>query len=178
MEMLKSLFSRPAVPKVGENSIFFLVLYLSTDQNRNYAGREIFFLIFQGDDLEFWRQSPPKINGVNLKNYFDKKNKISKKSKFKSESPHPPRSCSEKRQLFYITEIKSHFYLFLIKLCFYLFLIKLDFYFFSNELSFYLLLKFYLYIFLIKLYLKINKIAFFLFLIKLYSFKNQFLLFK
>jgi len=43
MEMLKSLFSRPAVPKVGENSIFFLVLYLSTDQNRNYAGREIFF---------------------------------------------------------------------------------------------------------------------------------------
>ena len=40
MEMLKSLFSRPAVPKVGENSIFFLVIYLSTDQNRNYAGRE------------------------------------------------------------------------------------------------------------------------------------------
>jgi len=86
MEMLKSLFSRPAVPKVGENSIFFLVLYLSTDQNRNYAGREIFFLIFQGEDLEFWRQSPPKIKCVNLKNYFDKKNKISKKSKFKSES--------------------------------------------------------------------------------------------
>ena len=87
MEMLKSLFSRPAVPKVGENSIFFLVLYLSTDQNRNYAEREIFSKIFQGEDLEFWRQSPPKINGVNLKNYFDKKNKISKKSKFKSESP-------------------------------------------------------------------------------------------
>jgi len=86
MEMLKSLFSRPAVPKVEENSIFFLVIYLSTDQNRNYAGREIFFKIFEGEDLEFWSQSPPKINGVNLKNYFDEKNKISKKSKFKSES--------------------------------------------------------------------------------------------
>ena len=85
--MLKRLFSKSAVPKVGENSIFFIVLYLSTDQSRNYAGREICFLIFEGEDLEFWRQSPPKINGVNLKNYFDEKNKISKKSKFKSESP-------------------------------------------------------------------------------------------
>jgi len=53
MEMLKSLFSRPAVPKVGENSIFFLVLYLSTDQNRNYAGREKILKIFEGEDLEF-----------------------------------------------------------------------------------------------------------------------------
>jgi len=48
MEMLKSLFSRPAVPKVGENSIFFLVIYLSTDQNRNYAGREKIFKNFRG----------------------------------------------------------------------------------------------------------------------------------
>jgi len=46
-----------------------------------------------------------KNNWPELKIYFDEKNKISKKSKFKSESPHPPRSCSEKRQLFYITEI-------------------------------------------------------------------------
>jgi len=38
-------------------------------------------------DLKFWRQSPPKIVGLNLKYYFDEKNKISKKSKFKSESP-------------------------------------------------------------------------------------------
>jgi len=51
--MLKRLFSKSAVPKVGENSIFFIVLYLSTDQSRNYAGREICFLIFEGEDLEF-----------------------------------------------------------------------------------------------------------------------------
>ena len=88
---------------------------------------------------------------------------------------------------FYITKIKSYFYLFLIKLdfylliklCFYLLVIKLCFYVYLIKLYVYfLIIKFYLYIFLIKLCFKINKSTFFLFLIKLYSFKNQFLLFK
>jgi len=70
------------------------------------------------------------------------------------------RPGSEKRQLFYITEIKLYFYLCLIKFYFYSFLIKL-----------------YFYLFLIKLYFKFTESAFLLFLIKLYSFKNQFLLF-
>ena len=38
------------------------------------------------NNSEFLRQSPPKIFGLNLKNYFNEKNKISKKSKSKSES--------------------------------------------------------------------------------------------
>ena len=88
---------------------------------------------------------------------------------------------------FYITKIKSYFYLFLIKLdfylliklCFYLLVIKLCFYVYLIKLYVYfLIIKFYLYIFLIKLCFKINESTFFLFLIKLYSFKNQFLLFK
>jgi len=36
-EMWKRLFSNRAVSKVCENSIFFLALFLSTDQSRNYA---------------------------------------------------------------------------------------------------------------------------------------------
>jgi len=39
-QMLKIRFSNRAVravSKVGENSIFFLALFLSTDQSRNYA---------------------------------------------------------------------------------------------------------------------------------------------
>jgi len=53
--MLKRLFSKPAVPKVGEKSILFLKLYLSTDQDRNYAGREKNLESFEGEisDLEF-----------------------------------------------------------------------------------------------------------------------------
>jgi len=35
--MWKRLFSKGAALEVGENSIFFLVLFLSIDQNRNYA---------------------------------------------------------------------------------------------------------------------------------------------
>ena len=36
-EMLRKLFSKRAVAKVGENSIFFLLLNLSSDQYNNYA---------------------------------------------------------------------------------------------------------------------------------------------
>jgi len=45
-----------------------------------------FFLVSKVKDSKFLRQSLPKICGLNVKNYFNEKNKISKKSKSKSES--------------------------------------------------------------------------------------------
>ena len=47
---------------------------------------EIFFYVSKVKDSEFLRQSLPKICGLNVKNYFNEINKISKKSKSKSQS--------------------------------------------------------------------------------------------
>jgi len=106
-EMWKRLFSKGAVPKVGDNSIFFLVLLIKigimrledaetlVTQNYNVSSSWC-ELCRKRKNLEkfrrwkFWNLkaivSSSKIIGLYLKNYFDEKNKISKKSKFKSQS--------------------------------------------------------------------------------------------
>ena len=102
--MLKRFFSKPAVSRVEEKSFFFLVLYLGimrlegaetlVTQNYNISSswrelcwkRKNFKKFSKVKGLEFWRQSPPKIIGLNLKFISTRKRK-SKKSKFKSESP-------------------------------------------------------------------------------------------
>ena len=52
----------------------------------NYVGRNFFFLSFESKRFEISETIVTKKCGLNVKNYFNEKNKISKKSKSKSVS--------------------------------------------------------------------------------------------
>jgi len=91
--MLKRFFSKPAVSRVEEKSLFFLVLCLGimrlegaetlVTQNYNISSswrelcwkRKNFKKFSKVKGLEFWRQSPPKIIGLNLKFISTRKTK-------------------------------------------------------------------------------------------------------
>jgi len=92
--------------EVGENSIFFLVLFLSIGQNRNYAtslkdvktlvtsqihdanyvGRKFFFLSFESKRFGISKTIATKNMWIERKKLFQREKQISKKSKSKSES--------------------------------------------------------------------------------------------
>ena len=71
----------------------------------NYVGRNFFFLSFESKRFEISETIVTKKCGLNVKNYFNEKNKISKKSKFKSISAF---FKNEMKKLKILTKILSH----------------------------------------------------------------------